>query len=85
MANKPLTPEEAVKWALNKARAYGMATQPNILSAIWDEWAEIKDGSSRQPKPDIPQNKPEGDEASENTDGKSTSSTKKFKGFTTGN
>jgi hypothetical protein len=81
MSNKPLTPEEAVKWALDTARGYGMGTQPNVLSSIWDEWNRVKDGSARRPKPTVPQNKPEEDDSSN----KSTSSVKKFKGFTTGN
>ena len=85
MANKPLTPEEAVKWALDKARVAGMGTQPNILASIWAEWEEVKDGSARKPKPIVPQNKPEEDDSSENPSSKSTSSIKKFKGFTTGN
>lgn len=85
MSNKPLTPEEAVKWALDKARAYGMGTQPNVLAAIWEEWGRIRDGSARPQSPNIPQNKPEEDDSSEKPSSKSTSSTNKFKGFTTGN
>ena len=80
MSNKPLTPEEAVKWALNKARAYGMGSQPNVLANIWAEWEKVKDVSARTPKPSIPQNKPEEDSSSS----KSTSSTNQFKSFTTG-
>tara|TARA_R110000765_G_scaffold353664_2_gene443595 strand:- start:3589 stop:3846 length:258 start_codon:yes stop_codon:yes gene_type:complete len=85
MSNKPLTPEEAVKWALDTAKGHGMHTQPNTLSSIWDEWAKVKDGGARLPKPSVPQNQPEEDDSSEESSGKSTSSSKKFKGFTTGN
>lgn len=80
MSNRPLTPEEAVKWALDTAKGHGMHTQPNVLASIWNEWARVKDGSARQPKPTVPQNKPKEDSLSS----KSTSSTTKFKGFTTG-
>jgi len=84
MSNKPLTPEEAVKWALDTAKGHGMYTQPNVLASIWAEWDKVKDGSARKPKPVVPQNKPEENDSSESSSSKSTSSTKKFKGFTTG-
>jgi hypothetical protein len=79
MSNKPLTPDEAVKWALDMARAYGMKTQPNTNAAIWTEWERVKGGSTRTPTVPAKQEKPTLD-ASDKTSG----TTKKFKGFTTG-